>query len=73
MQCNRFIIPFYFLVRLVMSKGYLSELTVFMNKYLEDNPEVVKAQQVGRSTLWKDTHAAIKPVVQQEKDASKKN
>ncbi|GEM_PF-2739753 len=56
-----------------MSKGYLSELTVFMNKYLEDNPEVVKAQQVGRSTLWKDTHAAIKPVVQQEKDASKKN
>ncbi len=53
-----------------MSKGYLSEHSVFMNKFLEDNPEVVKAQQEGRSTLWQDTHEACVPNAIPEKGSS---
>jgi len=53
-----------------MSKGYLSEITIFMNKYLKDNPEVVKAQQVGRNSQWQDQHAAVEPVTKLNENSS---
>ena len=56
-----------------MSKGYLSEFSVFMKKYHEDNPEAANAQQVGRNSMWKDKHEAITPVTKQDQDASKKS
>ncbi|MDX8385846.1 MAG: DUF3460 family protein [Gallionella sp.] len=54
-----------------MSKDYVSEFAGFMNKFLEDNPEVVKAQQVGREIFWKDKHQPAATDTNQTKSASK--
>jgi hypothetical protein len=35
-----------------MEKNYISEFTVFMNRYLKEHPEVVKDQERGRNIYW---------------------
>ena len=35
-----------------MEKGYVSEFTVFMNRYLQEHPEVVEDQQRGWNIYW---------------------
>jgi hypothetical protein len=35
-----------------MDKNYVSEFTVFMNKYLKENPDVVEDQRRGRDIHW---------------------
>lgn len=35
-----------------MDKAYVSEFTLFMDKYLKDHPEVVKDQQRGWDIYW---------------------
>lgn len=35
-----------------MDKAYVSEFTLFMDKYLKEHPEVVKDQQRGWAIYW---------------------
>jgi Protein of unknown function (DUF3460) len=35
-----------------MKNGYVSEFTLFMNKFLADHPEVVEDQKRGRDIYW---------------------
>jgi len=35
-----------------MNREYVSEFTVFMNRYLEDHPEAVKEQHRGWRIYW---------------------
>jgi len=35
-----------------MEKGYVSEFTVFMSRYLQEHPEVVEDQQRGWNIYW---------------------
>ncbi len=35
-----------------MEKGYVSDFTVFMNRYLKEHPEVVEDQQRGWNIYW---------------------
>lgn len=35
-----------------MEKNYVSEFTVFMDRYLKEHPEVVKDQQHGWDIYW---------------------
>jgi hypothetical protein len=53
-----------------MSKGYVSEFSGFMNKYIEDHPEVVKAQQIGGDFFWDRKFEAVTPNAKQNKDSS---
>jgi len=46
-----------------MDRAYVSEFTLFMNRYLEQHPEVVKDQQRGWDFGW---HPKIDLVAQQE-------
>lgn len=48
-----------------MDRNYVSEFTIFMNRYLEQHPEVVKDQQSGRDFGW---HPKIDLVARQESE-----
>lgn len=47
-----------------MDKDYVSAFTCFMNRYLEQHPEVVKAQRSGWNFDWNPEF--VDPVAQQE-------
>ncbi len=47
-----------------MDRNYVSEFTLFMNHYLDQHPEVVKAQKLGWDFDWNPEF--VDPVAQRE-------
>ncbi|NWG87130.1 MAG: DUF3460 family protein [Hydrogenophilaceae bacterium] len=51
-----------------MDRAYVSEFTLFMNKYLKEHPEVVKDQQRGWKIYW---NPAAGPTESKKPDADR--
>lgn len=51
-----------------MNRAYVSEYTLFMNRFLEEHPEAVDDQRVGRAIYW-DRQVDLAALERAEKDS----